>query len=99
MIASDKFALVTGAGGGLGRASSIALMNAGWTVALAGGRRDALDETAKLASPGKSICIVCDVRDSASVQSLFAEIQQQFGRLDLLFNNAGSGAPAVPIED
>jgi NAD(P)-dependent dehydrogenase (short-subunit alcohol dehydrogenase family) len=91
-------ALVTGAGSGIGRASAIALAEAGFTVVLAGRRRELLEEAAAAAGGG-SVALTCDVRDPASVAALFAEIEARFGRLDLLFNNAGVSAPAMPLED
>ncbi len=91
-------ALVTGAGSGIGRASALALADAGFTVVLAGRRREPLEAAA--AEAGRdAVALTCDVRDPASVAALFAEIDARFGRLDLLFNNAGVGAPAVPLED
>lgn len=94
---SQKIALVTGAGSGIGRAVSLALAGAGFTVVLAGRRKEALEETARL---GGDACVPCvaDVTDPASVDALFAFIREKFGRLDLLFNNAGINASA-PIED
>ncbi|MEW6640087.1 MAG: SDR family oxidoreductase [Pseudomonadota bacterium] len=95
-----KIALVTGAGTGVGRATSLALMKAGFTVVLTGRRADMLEETAKLgASVGKSLAVPADMADPASIAALFAKITDTFGRLDLVFNNAGIGAPAVPFED
>jgi len=95
-----KIALVTGAGTGVGRATSLALMKAGFTVVLTGRRADKLEETAKLgASVGKSLPVPADMADPASIAALFAGITDSFGRLDLVFNNAGIGAPAVPFED
>lgn len=92
--------MVTGAGSGIGRAAAVALAQAGWAVVLAGRRREALEETAALAPPGARLLVVpTDVSDEASVDALFAETRRVFGRLDLLFNNAGSNAPAVPFED
>ncbi len=91
-------ALVTGAGSGIGRASAVALAGAGFTVVLAG-RRPAPLEAAAVETGGDAVALACDVRDPASVSGLFAEIDARFGRLDLLFNNAGVGAPAVPLED
>jgi NAD(P)-dependent dehydrogenase (short-subunit alcohol dehydrogenase family) len=91
-------ALVTGAGSGIGRAAAIALAGAGFTVVLAGRRRERL-ETAAADAGGDAVALTCDVRAPASVAALFAEIDARFGRLDLLFNNAGLGAPAVPLED
>ena len=91
-------ALVTGAGSGVGRASSIALAAAGFTVVCSGRRLEAVDEAASMAGNG-AIAIGCDVRDPVSVEALFTTIDQQFGRLDVLFNNAGMGAPAVPLDE
>jgi NAD(P)-dependent dehydrogenase (short-subunit alcohol dehydrogenase family) len=91
-------ALVTGAGSGVGRASAIALAEAGFTVVLAGRRQEPLEEAAAAAGVG-SAAIPCDVRDPASVAGLFAEVDARFGRLDVLFNNAGVSAPAVPLEE
>jgi NAD(P)-dependent dehydrogenase (short-subunit alcohol dehydrogenase family) len=68
-------------------------------MVLAGRRREALEETAVLGAPARSLCVICDVTDPASVESLFAKVKGNFGRIDLLFNNAGTGAPAIPIED
>ncbi|WP_309091391.1 SDR family oxidoreductase [Phenylobacterium sp.] len=93
-----KVAIVTGAGTGIGRAVALALLDAGWRVALAGRRRELLEETAAL-SAGESLVVPADVAEEASVDALFARTKARFGRLDLLFNNAGSGAPPVPIED
>lgn len=93
-----KVAIVTGAGTGIGRAVALALLDAGWRVALAGRRRELLEETAAL-SAGESLVVPADVAEEASVDALFAQTKARFGRLDLLFNNAGSGAPPVPIED
>jgi len=89
---------VTGAGSGIGRAVSVALAHEGWTVVLAGRRRAPLDETAA-AIGGDAVPWTCDVGDPTSVKELFTAIQTQFERLDLLFNNAGVGAPARPLED
>jgi NAD(P)-dependent dehydrogenase (short-subunit alcohol dehydrogenase family) len=97
-----RIALVTGAGSGIGRAVAIALAGAGFTVVLAGRRRPPLEAAAVQAaerSGGDAVALTCDVRDPASVAALFAEIDARFGRLDLLFNNAGVGAPAVPLDD
>jgi NAD(P)-dependent dehydrogenase (short-subunit alcohol dehydrogenase family) len=94
-----KVAVITGAGSGIGRASAIALSDAGFSVVLAGRRADALEET-KTRIGGKAICVVADVTDPASVKALFAKTVDTFGRLDLLFNNAGTGAPGtVLLED
>jgi NAD(P)-dependent dehydrogenase (short-subunit alcohol dehydrogenase family) len=95
----EKYALVTGAGSGIGRASALALMRAGWHVALLGRRLSALEETAALGIAGKSLAIACDVGVPAEVSAAFAQVKSTFGRLDLLFNNAGRGARGVPLED
>ena len=93
-----RVALVTGAGSGIGRAVAIGLGEDGYTVVLAGRRKDALDETAALIT-GVSIVLPTDVTDVSSVDALFEAIDGQFGRLDLLFNNAGVGAPPVPLDE
>ena len=96
-----KVAVVTGAGSGIGRAVSHALAAAGYEVLLAGRRADALEETRSLggAHGARLHPVVTDVSDEASVNALFAEVSKRFGRLDVLFNNAGRGGPPVPIED
>ena len=91
-------ALITGGGSGIGRASAVALAEAGFTVVLAGRRRDPLESAAADAGDG-ALALTCDVREPASVAALFAEIEARFGRLDLLFNNAGVAAPPMPLED
>ncbi len=99
-MASSKVALVTGAGSGVGRSVAVALSGEGYAVVLAGRRMDALEATAKLLKPGaQSLCVGTNVGDPASVKALFAKTMETFGRLDLLFNNAGTGAPAIPMED
>lgn len=97
----SSVALVTGAGSGIGRAVSIALLNHGYTVVLAGRRASALQETMDAAGSvsGQAVAIPTDVCDQAAVASLFAQTKATCGRLDLLFNNAGIGAPAIPLED
>jgi NAD(P)-dependent dehydrogenase (short-subunit alcohol dehydrogenase family) len=98
---NGKIALVTGAGSGIGRAVSLALQAAGYSVVLAGRRGEQLQGTAALASPtgGAMLPAPTDVSDPASVKALFATAKGAFGRLDFLFNNAGCNAPAVPMED
>ncbi len=100
-MAQEKVALVTGAGTGIGRATALALMKAGYHLVLAGRRKDKLEETAKLgADTGvKSLAVPTDMKNPAEIDALFKKTKDTFGRLDLLFNNAGIGAPAVPFED
>jgi NAD(P)-dependent dehydrogenase (short-subunit alcohol dehydrogenase family) len=100
-MAGECFALVTGAGAGIGRATAVALARAGWHVALAARRREKLEETAReiVGLGRRAIAAPCDVGDPEAVNSLFATIEQDFGRLDLLFNNAGQSAPAVPLDE
>lgn len=92
-----KTAIVTGAGSGIGRATAIALARAGYQVVLAGRRVDALEETAGLA--GSGLAVATDVTDPSQVRALFDRAAAEYGRLDLLFNNAGYNAPMVPLED
>ena len=96
-----KVALVTGAGSGIGRASAIALMKDGFDMALAGRRKEPLEEVAKegQAMGRKTLVVPTDVSDPVQIRALFAKVKETFGRLDLLFNNAGIGAPPVPIEE
>jgi len=96
-----KIALVTGAGSGIGRAVSLALHENGWAVVLAGRRANELEKTAAQAkhSDGRMLAVPTDVSKPEAVRALFSKIKEAFGRLDLLFNNAGTGAPAVPMED
>ena len=96
-----KIALVTGAGTGIGRAVSLALQAAGYSVVLAGRRREALERTAAMAAPagGAMLPAPADVSDPASVKALFGTVREVFGRLDVLFNNAGQSAPAIPMEE
>jgi len=98
---SRKIALVTGAGSGVGRLSAMALLEDGWTVVLAGRRAEPLQALAAEASARgqHAMPVPADVTDPASVQALFDTIEQEFGRLDLLFNNAGVNAPAVPMDE
>jgi NAD(P)-dependent dehydrogenase (short-subunit alcohol dehydrogenase family) len=94
-----KVAIITGAGTGIGRAVSLALLREGWSVVLAGRRAPQLEETADLAQGGEALVQPADVADEASVDALFAAAKDRFGRLDLLFNNAGTGAPPTALED
>ncbi|MDB5703383.1 MAG: putative oxidoreductase [Sphingomonas bacterium] len=93
-----RVAIVTGAGSGIGRAVALALGEAGWSVILAGRRREALEETAALGGAAMR-AVPCDVTDPLSVDALFDAAVQAFGRVDLLFNNAGVSAPAVPLDE
>ena len=97
----EKVAIVTGAGTGVGKSVALTLMRSGYAVALAGRRREPLEATAKAATAtgARSLAVPTDVGDPASVKQLFAQTKATFGRLDLLFNNAGTGAPAIPLED
>ena len=95
---ANKVALVTGAGTGVGKAVSLGLIKAGYAVVLAGRRREPLESTAREGG-GETLVVETDVGDPASVDNLFSKIKQRFGRLDLLFNNAGTGAPAVPMDE
>src|SRR5712692_4027635 len=101
MITNGKIALVTGAGSGIGRAVSLALQSAGYSVVLAGRRVAELEQTAALAKPsgGKMLPVPADVSKPDSIRALFARTKEAFGRLDVLFNNAGIGAPGIPMED
>jgi NAD(P)-dependent dehydrogenase (short-subunit alcohol dehydrogenase family) len=98
MAMNGRVALVTGAGSGIGRAVSLALRSAGFSVVLAGRRKTALDETAALAG-GQVVAVPANVADPESVRALFAKTREAFGRLDVLFNNAGINVPDVPLED
>ncbi len=98
MSSSDKIALVTGAGSGIGRACAQALVEAGWQVVLAGRRREALEETAAQA-PDRMLVVPTDVADPDQIATLFDQVKARYGRLDLLFNNAGTGAPPLPFEE
>ena len=89
---------MTGAGSGIGRASAEALSGAGFTLVLAGRRREPLEAAAAEIGPD-ALAVTCDVRDPASIEALFREIETRFGRLDLLFNNAGIGAPPVQLDE
>jgi NAD(P)-dependent dehydrogenase (short-subunit alcohol dehydrogenase family) len=101
MDSPDRVALVTGAGTGIGRAAALALGREGYAVVLAGRRVEPLEATAAqaAASGGRTLVVPADVGDPSSVKALFEETRETFGRLDLLFNNAGRGASPVPLED
>lgn len=101
MAQDNKIALVTGAGTGVGRAAALALHKAGYAVVLAGRRKEMLEETIALAGKGgaRLVPVPSDVADPAQVKALFDVVRKEFGRLDVLFNNAGIGAPRVPIEE
>jgi NAD(P)-dependent dehydrogenase (short-subunit alcohol dehydrogenase family) len=96
-----RIALVTGAGSGIGRASALALQAAGYSVVLAGRRAAELDRTAGMAAGdgGRMVAVPSDVSNPDSVNALFGRVKDEFGRLDVLFNNAGLNAPGIPIED
>src|SRR5437773_11138364 len=101
MRSHNKVAIVTGAGTGIGRAVSLALLEDGYRVTLAGRRREPLEHTAAEAGPAaaQALVVPADVTDPESVRILFARTKEAFGRLDLLFNNAGTNVPAMPLED
>jgi NAD(P)-dependent dehydrogenase (short-subunit alcohol dehydrogenase family) len=98
---SDKVAIITGAGSGIGRETALALLREGYAVALAGRRAERLEETVKAAGEAgsRALAVPTDVSDPDSIRGLFAKTQETFGRLDVLFNNAGTGAPPIPLED
>src|SRR5665213_276812 len=96
MTTQIKVALVTGAGSGVGRAVSLALHGAGYSVVLAGRREEELQKTAEA---GNMLVVPTDIGKPDAVKALFARAKDTFGRLDLLFNNAGAGTPAIPMED
>ncbi|RDI61112.1 SDR family oxidoreductase [Microvirga subterranea] len=101
MAENAKIAIVTGAGTGVGKAITRGLLEAGFTVLMAGRRRDVLEAAEReVRAPGTTVLSVpTDITDPASVAALFAKAKEDFGRLDLLVNNAGIGAPAIPLED
>jgi NAD(P)-dependent dehydrogenase (short-subunit alcohol dehydrogenase family) len=101
MNTSNKIAIVTGAGTGIGKASAIALLKNGYSVVFAGRRAEPLDKAIAEggAGPGRALAVPTDVGSPESVRNLFARTKETYGRLDVLFNNAGIGAPAIPLED
>jgi len=101
MKSDRRIALITGAGSGIGRATGLALLREGYAVVLAGRRSDALQETIARAGPAAAhaLAVSADVSEPAAVHELFEKTRQTFGRLDLLFNNAGTNVPAIPLED
>lgn len=100
-MSHGKTALVTGAGSGIGQAAATALLNHGWNTAFVGRRIDRLEKAIAAAgdSGGRALAVACDVGDPEQVDALFATVEAEFGRLDLLFNNAGMGAPGAPIDE
>src|SRR5947208_440784 len=101
MATQGKVAVITGAGSGIGRASAHALLEAGWNVVLAGRRRDMLEETATLAKapPPRTLVVPTDLRDPAQIAALFDAVKSTYGRIDLLFNNAGISTRNIPFEE
>ncbi len=101
MSSPTKIAVVTGAGTGVGRAAALALLGGGWTVVLTGRRKEALEETIAMAGDAapRAVAIPADVADPTAVDALFGAVKQKFGRLDLLFNNAGQNVPGTAFED
>ena len=99
-MAAQKVAIVTGAGSGVGKAATLSLLKAGYAVALAGRRTDVLEQAAKESGAGsRALCVQTDVANPDSVKALFAKTKSAFGRIDVLFNNAGVNAPAIPLEE
>jgi NAD(P)-dependent dehydrogenase (short-subunit alcohol dehydrogenase family) len=96
---ADRIAVITGAGSGIGRASTLALCKDGWSVALLGRRKDALEETAGLAHGGKTMVLPTDVADPEQVIAAFAAVKDKWGRVDMLFNNAGGNVPMTNFGD
>ena len=97
MTGHGKIAMITGAGSGIGRAAALAMMKEGYSVVLAGRRQDALDETVKLGASSHvpTLAVSTDLGDPKAVAALFSKTKERFGRLDVLFNNAGSNAPQI----
>jgi len=99
MAAQNKVAIVTGASAGIGKAAGMALVKAGWSVTFAARRADFLDKIVAEVGKDKALGVATDVGKPESVKNLFAKTKEKFGRLDLLFNNAGMGAPAIPLDE
>src|SRR5205814_8840215 len=101
MATQAKIAVITGAGSGIGRATAHARLEAGWNVVLAGRRRDMLEETSALAQapPPRTLAVPTDVSDPAQIAALFDAVKKTYGRIDLLFNNAGISTRGIPFED
>jgi NAD(P)-dependent dehydrogenase (short-subunit alcohol dehydrogenase family) len=97
--AAGQVAIVTGGGTGIGRAAALALLGGGWRVVVAGRRPEPLQEVVKQAPDGQALAVPTDMTDADAVRALFDQAVQAFGRVDLLFNNAGRGLPANPLED
>ncbi len=97
----DKIAVITGAGSGIGRASAHALLELGFNCVLAGRRKEMLEETASLAHlpANRTLVVPTDVSDRHSIDALFEAVKKTYGRIDVLFNNAGMNVPDVPLED
>lgn len=99
-MAHKRVALVTGAGSGIGKSAALALLRDGYHVGLVGRRKDMLEKTAaESAAADRALVLAADITHDADVERVFSEVKRQFGRLDVLFNNAGMGAPAMPMED
>lgn len=99
-MAKERFAIVTGAGSGIGKSAALALLKDGYHVGLVGRRTEMLEKTAaESGAKDRALVLPADITRDADVEKVFAEVKRRFGRLDVLFNNAGMGAPAVPMED
>src|SRR5260370_18651182 len=99
MSSAGKVAIVTGAGSGIGKASALALLHEGYSVVFAARRKESLDEAVREGNAGaRALAVPTDVGDPASVKNLFSKTKEAFGRLDMLFNNPGAGAPRIPLQ-